>query len=107
MREALYSNNLENLTIIAFVGGSTASFLSSSHVGEVARSAIRLGWPVTTVLQAACTPSANNCARPRGGVFDDLAIYAEKLLGPILFTLNRPFKATVLIFAISASFLVY
>ena len=50
MRKPLYSNTLENLMITAFVCGSTASFLSSSHVGEVARSAIRLGWPVTTVL---------------------------------------------------------
>jgi len=37
MRKALYSYTLENLTIITFVGGSTASSFSAPITVEVAR----------------------------------------------------------------------
>jgi hypothetical protein len=36
---------------------------------------------LSTLLQAACMPSAANSARPWGTRFDDLAVCAEKLPG--------------------------
>jgi hypothetical protein len=72
----------------------------------VLRHSARVRRYFSTLLQtAAC--QVRLTAHVLGVRCDDLAVCAEKLPGCILVTLNRPFKAAVLIFAISASFLAH
>jgi hypothetical protein len=51
MRKALYSNTLENLVIIAFVRGCTASSFWSPHIVGVARPATWLDPRTGTVVR--------------------------------------------------------